>query len=689
MLNRVFIYCILFASATLATFATGSTMGATDDPVAVQEQATAEKKKAKKKIASENLLPGTTKAWVSIPDISKLDENFLKTQLGQLAKDEQLKPFIDSIKTQFQNWLKERNARLGVKIENVRDIHSGEICLAGILSAAGGNANGLGRGSHGLVFLVDISDNEDAAGELLSKIEKEMVSHGAKKEETPEIHGSKINKWKLKRPNRLKKPKFAYQTVSNGWLLASDNENIFREILRRLSFIDQLKENETLAAQTAFKNVADQTRFHEDEVDAEIRWFIDPFGYVELAKAIADEEQEFKQRSNDWMGVLKKVGFDAIQGVGGSVAFSTGNHEVLHRSFVFMPNDNTDPSKQSVFGLFDFENRQKANLVPPVFVPNDSSGYFAGTWDMTKALKNVGHVVDAFLKEPGQFEKILQELSQHMNVNIKGVMSKFENEMLIISDSDFPVTEESEHVLFAIKLNGDSKFVFENVKNMWPEIGVEVQIAGFNGIKIDTEADDEVYEGGIFDDPDLLDEEDEEPEEDDQFNLFKKRFIVVKDDYLLVTNNQQYMEDILLMKRKTELRNAEDFGRVTDALKKLSKQERVSFRQFSRTDRVLRTNYEMIRKGKMGASQTVLARILNQAFTKQNANNVAPRDQKIDGSKLPEDYEVIARFLGPSGWVMETTKDGWLATGCVLKKKSKRETIANKADKPPALIRND
>ena len=96
----------------------------------------------------------------------------------------------------------------------------------------------------------------------------------------------------------------------------------------------------------------------------------------------------------------------------------------------------------------------------------------------------------------------------------------------------------------------------------------------------------------------------------------------------------------------------------------------------------------MIRQGKMGASQTVLARLLNQAFTPPNANNVEPRDQKIDGSKLPEDYEVVARYMGPSGWVMETTKDGWLATGCVLKKKSPRETIANKADKP-ALIRND
>ena len=83
----------------------------------------------------------------------------------------------------------------------------------------------------------------------------------------------------------------------------------------------------------------------------------------------------------------------------------------------------------------------------------------------------------------------------------------------------------------------------------------------------------------------------------------------------------------------------------------------------------------------MGASQTVLARILNQAFTPPNANKDTPRDQKIDGSKLPEDFEAVAKYLGPSGWVMESVEEGWLATGCVLKKQN-RETIANKAEQP-------
>ena len=85
------------------------------------------------KVASEDLLPASTQAWFSVPDVALLDQQFEKTQFGQLTKDEALKPFIDSIRNQFRDWLNEKNVRLGIRIEDVQGVRSGEICLAGIL----------------------------------------------------------------------------------------------------------------------------------------------------------------------------------------------------------------------------------------------------------------------------------------------------------------------------------------------------------------------------------------------------------------------------------------------------------------------------------------------------------------------------------------------------------------------------
>ena len=60
-------------------------------------------------------------------------------------------------------------------MDDIQDIRSGEICIAGILPPqAPGAAEKLGRGSHGLVILVDVSNNMDAANDLMKKVGKDF-----------------------------------------------------------------------------------------------------------------------------------------------------------------------------------------------------------------------------------------------------------------------------------------------------------------------------------------------------------------------------------------------------------------------------------------------------------------------------------------------------------------------------------
>ncbi|MGI9517419.1 MAG: hypothetical protein ACR2NP_10250, partial [Pirellulaceae bacterium] len=97
--------------------------------------------------------------------------------------------------------------------------------------------------------------------------------------------------------------------------------------------------------------------------------------------------------------------------------------------------------------------------------------------------------------------------------------------------------------------------------------------------------------------------------------------------------------------------------------------EAPSFRHFGRLDLTLRTNYEMLRTGHMPESKTLLAQILNRAYTPEDAEKDFVREQHVDGSRMPADYEEhIAKYLGPTGMVVHTLENGWLITGCVLKK---------------------
>ncbi len=668
MFRRFHIVLVAVVSATLAGISCGG-------PSCVQAQ------DKNIKITSENLLPATTKAWFSVPDGDLLKQQFEKTQFGALTKDEELKPFIDSMREQLKSWINQKNVRLGLRIDDLKGVRSGEFCLAGILPDQE-EGEEIGRGSHGMVLLVDVAETEEQARALLAKIDKEMIEQGATREEMEDVHGAQVSRWKLKsRPNSLRKNRSAFQAIAGGWMIASDNEEIFRDIIRRAVDVKAIVVDETLASTEAFQSVHDETRL--ERVDKyHVRWFIDPFGYLKLAQAIADEEQEFRQRRDDWATTLKKLGFGAFQGIGGVVNFATYDHEILHRTFVYAPRTG-DERDSRVFGLVDFRNRNDADFEPPSFVPYDSAAYFTGVWNLSSAIKNVGAVVDAFLQEEGLFEQMLVSFKTDMKIDLYEVIESFDDQLFIVSEKkeseSGEINEESERVLIALKLKGKPDVAIDAFKKNLIGPATPSKIGEIEVLEIDTTAEDPDLVD--LDDPfdDSFEELDVENDDDveeapKEFSLFEKRFIASIDGYLLIANRREYLEKVLELHQKKELQDCEDYREVAKALGKLSDKSRISFQQFGRIDRAIKTNYEMMRKGKMGSSNTVLARILNRMMMSET--DVENRRQQIDGSKLPADFDKhVAPYFGPMGWVMETTEDGWLVSGVVLKKNSIKRVV--------------
>lgn len=649
--------------------------------------AAAQELNGSKAVSSQELLPASTKAWLSIPDSKRLDEKFLETQLGKMSKDEKFSPFMDEFRAQLRQWMNEKNVRLGLNFDEVQDIRSGEICIAGILPAQPlGAQEKLGRGSHGLVILVDVSNNIDEANELMGKINKDLVKRGAVEEDYEDVFGAEVTKWKFPKKKVLENQRFAFQTITDGWLLSSDNEAIFRQIVRRLGKMDNAKAGETLASQVAFQNV--MKTVHLDNMEAQIYWYVNPFGYLQLAQAIAREKEEFRQSNNDdWARILKKIGFDGFKGVGGFVGFATGQHEILHRTFVYKPtNDQQDVKQKRVFGLFDFENKKKSSLAPPSFIPDTVSGYFCASWNMQRALKNVGYAIDTFAKKPGTFEDTLESLREQMNVDVTQVVSKFDNEFMIVSESTEPTEQNSEKITIGIRSIADPNDNIKSLEDSWPHQHETKEYKSATDktrkiVRIDDSIGSEELEldDDIFGDPDL---EEEEEEEEAQFSIFEDRFCSATEDFLFVANNEANLKKVLDGPTQNPLVKSQDYRRVAAALDQMSDKSRISFRQFSRLDRVIRPNYEMMRAGKMAASDTILARLINHLFKTRNKDKDAVRVQKIDGSMLPADFENdVAPYFGPSGWVMETTYEGWLFSGVVLE----RSELANQVVKKENL----
>ena len=632
-------------------------------------------------IRSEFLLPASTKLWVSIPDAKLLEKHFETTQFNKLAKDPAIKPFIDGLNDQIKEWMKAQNVRMGMDVDDLRGVHSGEICIAGILPQVAGDDV---KGTHGIVMLIDVSETYEEAIKLQAKINKQLVESGAT-QETKTMNEVEVIVSTIKR-KRLRNNQTNHQAiVGKKWMLVSDNEQIFGDVLRRLAAPAKIRKAETLASTPAFTEVMKRTDLKPHA--SHVRWFIDPFGYIQLAQALEDENRENRVQRDDWALILKNQGMGAAKGIGGNVSIATGEHEVLHRTFTYAPRDQSVENSNRMFDLFDFSPVAGRDLAPPKWVPNQCSAYLSGSWNFQKALNSFGFVYDAFIGEEGSFDRLKSDfkIDPAMQLDIDKLVGLLDNRFTVVSATVKPINETSERIIIGFPIKGSPDYVYNSFKRATG--GQEIVLSGVKVIRVDS---DEPESGG--DDPgpfDLPDDFEEEEEEEREFSLFEERFFTVVKDHLLVANNKDYLKQLiqkLSAEEDSKLVESPDYVQVNKALAKITNPENVGWRQFSRIDRVLETNYEMLRRGEMAKSQTVLARIVNQVFQNKAEEEAAKegkdvdpekvRQQKLDGSKLPADYaKSIAPYFGPMGWVMETEKDGWRITGCVLKKKVMTEVV--------------
>ena len=685
-----------FAKASLAVSKKPTTHVPSSKPVELVQTAD-EAQEMASGLRTQDLLPATTKAWISIPDAKDMSDRFDRSQFGELAKNKTLKPFADSIKSQIKDWIDQQNIRLNLDVDQLKGVSSGEICFAGVLQE---------DGKHGVVFLMDVSDTRDKAVKLSDRISKKLIARGATKKPVP-IQGVNCTQLTLDKPKLFRTPRKTFQVIvdikgdkKSSWMLVSNNESVFRDVLRRLSFPDRIQAVETLAAQKAFKSVVAQTK--SKSFGCQIMWFVDPFGYIKLTQKIRDEEAPSKVPRDDLAKKLAEAGFDAFRGIGGQVSLMTGKHEVVHRTFVYA--DKVKAGQKKVFDLFDFNVNKKLPHTLPRWVPDEASSIITGDWNMQKALGAVGHFWDANSK-PGSWKQLLIDLKTdpQLRFDLADVVSQVDNRFVVVSATERPIGPKSERVVISLRLKSRYQDVFDNISRVNPDARI-IKVGKWKFIEIDSTIEDEDSEFEIegldgldLEDPD---EYEEEEEEEERFELFEKRYITVAPipgdksggAELLICNDKNYLKKILA-RRKSDAEKSSDFVRVKLSLAALTDDTKVAWRQFGRLDKGLETNYEMMRRGEMASSQTMLARIVNRIFNKQAAENArlqgkefdkdVVRKQELDGAKLPKDFsKSIAPYLGYTGSVIELTDSGWRITGVILGRDGKTATaeMPEKAD---------
>ena len=643
---------------------------------AAGDQQSAAAEAAPARMSTAALLPDTTRFWVSVGDTHQLETNLSNTQIGKLSRQDTLAPFFASFEEQMHEMFNNNGIKFGIDVADVEGMETGEVAFASILPdfVPGEKPE---PHSHGIVVLIDVSKDIESAKVFLDGAAKKMKARGAIQENL-NLFGTKVSKWTIQvKAGKIARKQSSFLTIVDGWLLASDNESIFSNVLRRVLAKEQAATN-SLSKLVPFVTVRDRTRVKG--IQADLEWFVDPIGYARFADAIAEDNRDVRQPKDRPLEALAKEGLDAIEAAGGFLSFSTGEHDALYRTLVYANKKEAVVAAQKrIYELLDFAPDGWTVTKSPNWVPTDAAGYFTLTWDIDKAFQNVAPLVDAISGQEGTFNKVLDEMKRVPNfeVDIRKMVQSFGKRITVVVKTEEPINESSEKMLVGIELNKgvDEEWLIQSIGRAVK--GKIKKLAGYTYViddrtvtaQSDDIPDDEFgpLEIEIEDDEEDGDGDAELKEAPQRITIFNRRFMLIRDGVLFICNDKEYLKKIVSQTPTGEFEKAPDFVRVGAALDKLADSKNVRVRMFNRLDLMLKTNYEMLRTGRMADSETVIARMLNQLYGKKPG--AKKRTQQIDGSDLPADFEKeIAPSLGQSGMVMETTDVGWRFSGCLLPK---------------------
>lgn len=602
---------------------------------------------------ADQILPATTKGFLSVPHVEDLQTRWRRTQLGTLAVDPVMKPFADSLRQQVRERM--INGRFHIELEwsDVLAVCGGELAVATIQP----NENGvLG---HATVLYVDVTGKREAAVELLADAARQLAEKGATKQ-TKQVAGTEVTIHTLPRQRGEAEAARVIRVLTDDALVLGNHEAICLDVVRRLSSADE-QDQGTLSTVDAYRTVMSRVKEASGSDSPQVRWYLEPFNYADVIRASRTTPA---RRGTDMLAILKGQGFEAVEAVGGWIHVSTETMELLHRTFVYAPgNPEADERFRLAARILDFPNDTK--FVWPDWVPRDLAAAVSFRWNVRDAFEYSKTLVDAIANDPSFFEDLLSSIRDDPNgpqIDVrKGLVAFLEKEVTVISDYVLPVTPQSERLLVAIRVS-NPKAVAETIHKalVTDPYAKRLEVEGQTVWEIAEEDD-----GGV---PNLnLQIPGAAPAAPPAKEPLPNSAVTVANGHFIVATHVDFLRRIL-QERPAEdrLSLSEDVKMVDSYLNQVGAGSD-SLRFFSRTDESYRPTYEMIRAGRMPESESMLGKLLNRVLGPDDEDVL--REQTIDGSTLPE-YQAVRRYLGPSGAFVRTEEDGWMATGILLDKKA-------------------
>ncbi len=224
---------------------------------------------------ADQLLPGSTKGYISVGDVDELLEKWDRTQLGQLMNDPVMEPFADDLRRQMKEAWTKAHRELGIEWDDIKELPTGEVTAALVYPPGGEPA---------FAVLVDVTDNRAKADEFLQRVAKLLIEDGAKRSEREEL-GTKLTVFEFPPSEGSDEPPHtAIYFINDEMLCATSSLAMTRQLLGNWSG----EGKDRLADHDPYRLVMSRCSADANELVPDLKWFVEPIAYAEALRWTAE-----------------------------------------------------------------------------------------------------------------------------------------------------------------------------------------------------------------------------------------------------------------------------------------------------------------------------------------------------------------------------------------------------------------
>ncbi len=630
--------------------------------------------------SSEKLLPASTRVWVSVADPQALKKRFERSSLGGLVYDPLMSTFLDGLRQQGKTSADPLRGTLEITLEEVEKIAGGEIALSVIERSDGKLAT---------VALIDTSGRDAEVAPVVEAVLGRVAAKGGKPDAAP----PPIKAFSLPVPPpasgaapaaaaaaTVASRQFAI-AVAPGHVVVGDGYDAVREMS---ATIDKARANpaggraDALATLPAFAKVMERCGKDVPATATPVRWFVDPLAYIAADRRTYPPKKN--KKGPDYVAILRRQGFDAVNGAGGCLFFGEGNVDLRHNTLIHAPAPDGRPADgpdrfQKAARMLCFPN--VSDLAPAPWVPGGAASWVSFEWDITNAFDSMQPLVDDVIGEDGVFEDVIASLQEDPDgpqIDVRGDLIKhLGRRCAMASDHEAPIDPDCERMVIAIETRDPAAVSAVVGKGMTSEADVRTVTVGEHVIWETTkpaarpEPSGQPAAGDGDDAAGRRRNRQRERKENDE--VWPNLSVAVAHGHVFLASHRDFLERVLATARTSSIAEDDGYRDVAAELNKLLGGER-ALSSFNRTEKLVRPAYELLRAGRLPESKSLAGTLLKRLLEGDGQNGGKSRDlgqpkQKVDGSSLPE-FEEIRRYFGVNGMSMQSTPDGWYLVGVGL-----------------------